>query len=246
MVSLQKQISGMSAFVTVLSLPHPQQVYIIKARLESEGIECFIKDELTIQTDPFLSNAIGGIKLQVKEEDVADAVKILDAEGYQKYRDDNTNPYQGLQDFADKIPFFKKVRFEIRLGVLVLMLIVVVYLLIYFLTLPGREKHLTDSLWSVDYITYNDKDYIPNSFGMHLGTFADEITFINSENIDLPGFNTYAINAKWEFINDSLIISHADTFKFVYDGRYSVDFAGQNLVLKSKTTTITCTRFALF
>jgi hypothetical protein len=123
----------MSELVTILSIQYPNQVYIIKARLESEGIECFIKDELTIQTDPFLSNAIGGIKLQVKEEDVPDALKILDTEGYQRYKDDTTNPYQRLQDFADKIPLLKNVRFEIRLIILIVFAVAFFYMFGYFL-----------------------------------------------------------------------------------------------------------------
>ncbi len=67
----------MPALVTILSLPYPQQVYIIKGRLESEGIECFIKDELTVQTNPVYSYAVGGVKLQVKEEDVEAASKNI-------------------------------------------------------------------------------------------------------------------------------------------------------------------------
>ncbi len=123
----------MSQFITILSLPQPQQLHIIKGRLESEGIECFIKDELTIQANPLISNAVGGVKLQVKEEDVEAALKILDSEGYQRYQDDTVNPYQGLQDFADKIPFLKGVRFELRLIILVVIVIAVVYLIGYFL-----------------------------------------------------------------------------------------------------------------
>jgi len=238
----------MSEYVTILSLPYPQQIYIIKARLESEGIECFIKDELTIQTDPFLSNALGGIKLQVKEENVKEALKILDSEGYQRYKEDTTNPYQKLEGFANKLPFFKNVRFEVRLGILVVLVIIVVYLLAYFLTRPSPYKRLTESNWCVNYITYKDKEYVNHSLGLHLylrSSCNENISFRN-EQITLPGFNTYPINAQWEFVNDSVIIDHADTFQFVYNGRYSIGFDGENLVLKSKTTSINCTWLALF
>lgn len=67
--------------ITVAIFPLPQEAYIIKSRLESEGIFSFLKDELTIQTDNFLSNAIGGVKLQVNEYDVEAATKILQDQG---------------------------------------------------------------------------------------------------------------------------------------------------------------------
>ena len=124
----------MPALVTILSAQYPQQAYIIKAHLESEGIECFIKDELTVQTNPLYSNAIGGIKLQVKEEDIPEATKILRSEGYLTERESNENPYEEIKWLADKIPFFKNVRFEVRLIIMVVIVVAVTYLLIYFLT----------------------------------------------------------------------------------------------------------------
>lgn len=52
--------------------------------LESEGIEPFLLDEFTATIDPILTNAIGGIKLAVKEEDAAKAKEILAAEDERK------------------------------------------------------------------------------------------------------------------------------------------------------------------
>lgn len=41
------------------------------------GVDCFLKDEYTVTIDPLLSNAIGGIKLEVHEDDAALAEKLL-------------------------------------------------------------------------------------------------------------------------------------------------------------------------
>jgi len=129
----------MSQLVTILSIPYPQQVYIIKGRLESEGIECYIKDELTVQTNPVYSYAVGGVKIQVKEEDVAGAMKILEEEGYvnKQYREED--PYREIELFANKLPFFKKIRFEVRLVIWIFILITVIYLAIYFLMPPNHN-----------------------------------------------------------------------------------------------------------
>lgn len=72
----------MSKWVTVLTVSYPQQLWIIRTKLESEGIECFIKDELTVQSYNLYSNAVGGVKLQVLDEDVERSRAILTELGY--------------------------------------------------------------------------------------------------------------------------------------------------------------------
>jgi hypothetical protein len=65
----------MNEFVTIRTFTYPHDAFIIKTRLEDEGIECFLKDELTIQADNFLINALGGVKLQVRQSDYAKATR---------------------------------------------------------------------------------------------------------------------------------------------------------------------------
>lgn len=50
---------------------------IILTRLQDAGIKCYLKDEFTVTIDPILSGAIGGIKLDVMEEDIALAEVLL-------------------------------------------------------------------------------------------------------------------------------------------------------------------------
>ena len=71
-------------FITVLTVTFPHEVAVIRGRLEAEGITCFVKDELTVQVNPFYSNAIGGVKLQVLESDFNQTVEILKETGYVK------------------------------------------------------------------------------------------------------------------------------------------------------------------
>lgn len=56
---------------------YSSEAFIYKAKLESEGIEVFVRDNHTIDSDPFLSNAIGGVKLFVRQEDYENAMLIL-------------------------------------------------------------------------------------------------------------------------------------------------------------------------
>lgn len=46
-------------------------------RLRAAGIECYLKDEYVVTIDPFLSNAIGGIKLMVRRSDEHRIRKLL-------------------------------------------------------------------------------------------------------------------------------------------------------------------------
>lgn len=52
---------------------------ITLTKLQDAGIECYLKDEFTVTIDPILSNAIGGIKLVVKEADEMAAKKLLES-----------------------------------------------------------------------------------------------------------------------------------------------------------------------
>ena len=63
-------------FFTLGAFEFPADVQIIKGKLESEGIEVFLKDENTINTDPIISGAIGGVKLLVKTVNKERALKI--------------------------------------------------------------------------------------------------------------------------------------------------------------------------
>lgn len=64
--------------ITVAVFQYSSEAQIIKGRLESDGIEVFLSDNLTIDVDPLVSNAIGGIKLNVRSSQANDAKNILD------------------------------------------------------------------------------------------------------------------------------------------------------------------------
>jgi Putative prokaryotic signal transducing protein len=53
------------------------EALLAKTILESAGIESFLGDQNIIRMDWFLSNALGGVKLRVREEDVEVATALL-------------------------------------------------------------------------------------------------------------------------------------------------------------------------
>lgn len=85
--------------VTVKTFDNYFIANIILSRLHAEGVECYLKDEVTITIDPILTNAIGGIKLVVRKRN-ANAVKEILA-GYERdYVNAATCPQCGANEFA--------------------------------------------------------------------------------------------------------------------------------------------------
>ncbi|TYB75984.1 DUF2007 domain-containing protein [Bizionia saleffrena] len=65
-------------FKTIARFQYSSEAQIIKGRLEYEGIQVFLSDSLTIDTDPLVSNAIGGVKLKVYATQALEAQHILE------------------------------------------------------------------------------------------------------------------------------------------------------------------------
>lgn len=54
------------------------EALLAKGSLEAAGIECFLADDNMVRMDWFISNLLGGVKVLVRREDVADAISVLD------------------------------------------------------------------------------------------------------------------------------------------------------------------------
>lgn len=56
---------------------YSSEALIFKGKLESEGIEVYIRDNNIVDSNPLYSNAVGGIKLFVKSEDFEKAQLVF-------------------------------------------------------------------------------------------------------------------------------------------------------------------------
>ena len=112
-------------FYTIGAFEYVADVQIIKGKLESEGIKVFLKDENTLNADPIISNAIGGVKLQVYSKDKDRAIAIYDE--IRNYALDNNNMpvvcpnckarksevYYSRKGLLNKLfPFFEKKKYR--------------------------------------------------------------------------------------------------------------------------------------
>ncbi len=86
------------SLITVIAFNFPHELTMPRSLLESEGIECFVPDEYMSDTMPFRTNAMGGIRLQVRESDALRAYEILREAGYIKEEEPNA-----LDRWLDKL-----------------------------------------------------------------------------------------------------------------------------------------------
>ena len=95
-------------FKTIARFQYTTEAQIIKGRLEAEGIKVFLQDHLTIDTDPLVSNAIGGVKLNVLSEDAMKAQHILST--IKRYSlDDEGNTIHCPNCNSDKVELFSTI-----------------------------------------------------------------------------------------------------------------------------------------
>ena len=100
------------------------EAHVTKSKLDSEGFKTMLMDEKTIDSDPLISNAIGGVKLLVHQNDFEKALKIYnEIRTYQKDKNGNDifcpncksskvliAPIQRKNVFYMLFPFFEKTR----------------------------------------------------------------------------------------------------------------------------------------
>jgi hypothetical protein len=236
----------MDDFVTVLTTSYPQQLWIVKGRLEAEGIECFVKDELTVQSYNLLSNAIGGVKLQVQKKDVEQANDLLFQLGYKKEEILHDDLLTQVNRKTVSIPILGKLSIVTRIVTITLLLVALLTVSIYYIVKPSDFEILFKQTWCVDKVYYKGNLVGPKTVNAISFEYSDgeiscdeSATFDNNNGrLQLPGLNSTLISGGWKRIDNETIQLYPDTLKNVLEGVYEMDVSENQFILKSKTTTI--------
>ena len=61
----------------IATVNKPEEAHLLRAHLEGSGVAAYVRDDLTIGVDWAVANAIGGIKVEVADEDYDQAVAIM-------------------------------------------------------------------------------------------------------------------------------------------------------------------------
>ena len=78
------------SLIQIANYQYASEAYLFKAKLQSEGIEVFLQNENTVNTEPAWSHAIGGVKLFVYSDDVMKAKQVLNSIFKYSLNDDGT------------------------------------------------------------------------------------------------------------------------------------------------------------
>ena len=234
----------MDDFVTVLTVRYSHELLMIKGFLEAEGIEYFVKDELTIQSDPLWSNALGGIKLQVQKQDKDKAIALLTEFGYLK-----EEPFTGedlltrIDKKTSSIFVLKNLSIEKRIVIIILLGIIMITAITYYIIKPSKTELLCKSPWCVDYIYYKNNLIGPktiNNIYLESGNIPcnENIEFRTNGHVLLPGINTELILGDWTMTKGDILKLNVDTLQNIFNGMYSIEVTENRLILQSKTTII--------
>ncbi len=118
-------------------MTYPHEAHRVKGKLESENIEVHIMDELTVQTNNFYSNAIGGVKLQVRVQDHAAACQLLLESGYIKEPENKPNRFLIWFDkLTSGFPVIGKTIFELRLVIFSALFLLIIIAAVLLLSAP--------------------------------------------------------------------------------------------------------------
>lgn len=72
-------------FTTLAVFEYSTEAHVLKSKLDAENIPTILQDESTVDADPLISQAIGGVKLQVLSKDLEKAAAIYnDIRPYKK------------------------------------------------------------------------------------------------------------------------------------------------------------------
>ncbi len=78
--------------ITIRTYDKPIDAHLAKGYLENRGIPAYLADENIISLNPLYANAMGGIKLKIREEDIELAQKFLYESEHAVLTDENEDP----------------------------------------------------------------------------------------------------------------------------------------------------------
>ncbi len=241
----------MQDFIIVATFVFPSEMAVAKGKLESEGIECRVLDELTVQSNNFFSNAVGGVKLQVHQSEYEKAQSILLEGGF--LTETGTEPSY-IEKTLGNPTSIKKIKIGLYILLsFVLLSFVVVAFFVKQNALTIQEQMLIED-WYLETVIYGDRQFTPNTYNpQSTSIFTDsvpvfsfdiykieKISFNQDGTLQLPGFDSPEIYGEWHFSGDRLTISTTDDLDYIFENTYEIQLNTKRLTLVSGGTSIIC------
>lgn len=124
-------------WVTIAQFYTPSDFLVLETKLKDEELDYRVLDKNTTEVHPLISSAIGGIKLQVKEEDYHDVAEILIDAGIRPLKNSGFPIISKIQKVSSKIPILNSLNPEWQL--ITFLSLVVVTLTLLLVLIVGTE-----------------------------------------------------------------------------------------------------------
>lgn len=117
--------------VEIARFTYPAEAQTLVALLKSEGIDCYIRNEISSQVMAGYAD-IGGARVELLESEVQRALEIMKDNGY-SIPDENEQPEQirAVAGWARQIPFLRNLPLERQILFLFIIIAVLIAILIY-------------------------------------------------------------------------------------------------------------------
>jgi hypothetical protein len=232
-------------FETILTFNHPTELDMVRVRLEDEGIECLVPDEFTVIMNPLYSNAVGGVRLQVRESDIERAKEVLIHYGYIKTEtEQETARESAWLKIGSTWPILKSFKAEVRISFIALTIVFAIIALAYWIIVPSTEERLMENTWCIRNLNYLKEefayDYKSPFYIAEYGYCSQHLEFNKDGTVELSNYFVSHFKGRWEIDGGELIISNVNSYDTIFNGSYEVDLDRENLNLTSKNTGIVC------
>lgn len=122
----------MDKIVEIARFTYPAEAQPLMALLRSEGIACYLRNELSSQIMAGYVD-VGGARVEILESDVPRAMEILKEGGYPlPGEDEQAEPIEQVAGLARHIPFLRKYPLEKQIMILFVIVALFLALVIYF------------------------------------------------------------------------------------------------------------------
>lgn len=235
----------MEDWITIRSFAFVTDLILIQGKLESEEIEYRLLDEFTVQVDPLVSPAVGGVKLQVKEADIERAREILVDFGYLPSKPPAPSKLHLFTERITKnIPYLNRVEVDHRLFIIVAAIVILIFIVLGFQSINSIEDKIISNDWCITSIIHKNQELSPNTLSegiiLIIDGCSEKLVFKDHNWLSLPGYDSESVYAKWKIESKTLTIIDSDDFTSIYDGSYRIKLKGSQLILTSDNTILTC------
>lgn len=127
----------MDKWTVIISFTYGYEAHLAKSKLESEEIEVLVRDELNAQVCEAGANAVGGVKLCVRESDVIRAIHSLKEGGYIKDPVETESKFiKRIGQMTSRVPLIGQFSPELVLMILIALIIILIFIPLAFMYLP--------------------------------------------------------------------------------------------------------------